>query len=107
MEPHTTCRHGARQMYNPWHDGPAYVTQCPIQPQQNFTQTIVLDKEEGTLWWHAHNDWTRASVHGALIIYPKPGNERPYKHDGEQTIILGEACVYDSTITVKVSVRIN
>ncbi|KAI6686281.1 hypothetical protein NL676_032194 [Syzygium grande] len=54
--------HGARQMYNPWHDGPAYVTQCPIQPQQNFTQTIVLDKEEGTLWWHAHNDWTRAST---------------------------------------------
>lgn len=82
--------HGARQMGNPWHDGPEYVTQCPIQPKQNFTQTVLLDKEEGTLWWHAHSDWSRASVHGALIIYPKPGNEHPYKHDAEQTIILGE-----------------
>ena len=75
---------------NPWSDGPEFVTQCPIPAGTNFTQEINFSAEEGTLWWHAHSDWSRATVHGAIIIYPANGTSYPYpKPYGEQLIILG------------------
>uniref|UniRef100_A0A2K2C0Z1 Laccase n=1 Tax=Populus trichocarpa TaxID=3694 RepID=A0A2K2C0Z1_POPTR len=70
--------HGARQVRNPWSDGPEYITQCPIQPGRRFNYKITLTTEEGTIWWHAHNSWARATVHGALIIYPKHGSHYPF-----------------------------
>ncbi|RVW20910.1 putative laccase-16 [Vitis vinifera] len=58
---------------------------------QKFSQKIILSFEEGTLWWHAHNDWTRATVHGAIIIYPKNGTKYPFpKPNAEIPIILGQ-----------------
>ncbi|GLT64094.1 hypothetical protein SLA2020_366070 [Shorea laevis] len=66
--------HGVRQPRNPWSDGPENITQCPIQPGTNFTYEVIFTTEEGTLWWHAHSDWTRATVHGAIIILPPPAN---------------------------------
>ena len=78
----------------PWTDGPEYITQCPIQPGSKFTQKIILSTEEGTLWWHAHSDWTRATVHGAIIIYPKNGTKYPFrKPNAEVPIILGISVV--------------
>ncbi|KAA8538005.1 hypothetical protein F0562_027415 [Nyssa sinensis] len=82
--------HGVRQPRNSWSDGPEYITQCPIKPGGNFTQEIIFSKEEGTLWWHAHSDWTRATVHGAIIIKPPPGKSYPFpKPHAEKVIILG------------------
>ena len=75
---------------NPWSDGPQYVTQCPIQPGGKFRQTIIFSLEEGTLWWHAHSDWSRATVHGAIIIYPKKGTGYAFpKPHAELPILLG------------------
>lgn len=62
--------HGIKQPRNPWVDGPENITQCPISPKNNFTYEIILSDEIGTLWWHAHSDWSRATVHGAFIILP-------------------------------------
>ncbi|KAM1070498.1 hypothetical protein ACFX13_002328 [Malus domestica] len=83
--------HGVKQLRNPWSDGPDYITQCPIQPGARFTQTIIFSSEEGTLWWHAHSQWDRATVHGAIVIYPKKGATYPFpKPHAEFPIILGE-----------------
>ncbi|KAE8100325.1 hypothetical protein FH972_018232 [Carpinus fangiana] len=83
--------HGVRQPRNPWSDGPENITQCPIPPKTSFTQEIIFSAEEGTLWWHAHSDWTRATVHGAIIISPAPNTTYPFpKPYAEETIILGE-----------------
>ncbi|KAL2922860.1 Laccase-15, partial [Bienertia sinuspersici] len=83
--------HGVKQPRNPWSDGPEHITQCPIKPRGKFTQTVILSEEEGTLWWHAHSDWARATVYGAFIIYPKPGTYYPFrKPDLEVPILLGE-----------------
>ncbi|XVF29911.1 hypothetical protein REPUB_Repub16aG0011300 [Reevesia pubescens] len=88
--------HGVHQPRNPWSDGPSYITQCPIQPGSKFRQKIILSKEEGTLWWHAHSDWSRATVHGALIIYPKIGFSYPFPKPHEEVpIILGEWWIAD------------
>ncbi|KAK9914680.1 hypothetical protein M0R45_038442 [Rubus argutus] len=83
--------HGVAQPRNPWSDGPEYITQCPIQPGANFTQKIIFSTEEGTLWWHAHSEWDRATVHGAMIIYPNKDTHYPFpKPHAEIPIILGE-----------------
>ncbi|CAN6339324.1 unnamed protein product [Urochloa humidicola] len=65
--------HGVRQMRTGWSDGPEYVTQCPIRPGQSYTYRFTVAGQEGTLWWHAHSSWLRATVHGALIIRPRAG----------------------------------
>lgn len=79
-----------KQPRNPWSDGPEYITQCPIQPGAKFSQKIIFSTEEGTIWWHAHSDWSRATVHGAIIVYPKYGTGYPFpKPWAEVPILLG------------------
>ncbi|XP_076936691.1 laccase-15-like [Bidens hawaiensis] len=83
--------HGVKQPRNPWSDGPEYVTQCPIQPGDTFNYKIIFSMEVGTLWWHAHSDWSRATVHGAIVVHPQPGTPSPFpKPDQEVPIIFGE-----------------
>ncbi|GAV58668.1 Cu-oxidase domain-containing protein/Cu-oxidase_2 domain-containing protein/Cu-oxidase_3 domain-containing protein [Cephalotus follicularis] len=83
--------HGVRQLRNPWADGPAYVTQCPIQPGQSYTYHFTIQNQEGTLWWHAHHQFLRATVYGALIIYPKFGTPYPFPMPKREIpILLGE-----------------
>ena len=77
---------------DPWHDGPEYITQCPIPAGGRFRQRVTLGPEEGTLWWHAHSNWTRATVHGAIVVSPKPGTKYPFpKPHAEVPIILGNS----------------
>lgn len=81
--------HGVKMPRNPWSDGPENITQCPIQAGSNFTYEVVFSSEEGTLWWHAHSDWTRATVHGAIVILPAAGTTYPFATPyAQQTIIL-------------------
>ncbi|KAA8537995.1 hypothetical protein F0562_027425 [Nyssa sinensis] len=53
--------YGVKQPRNPWSDGAEYITQRAIEPGTNFTYKVIFSIEEGTLWWHAHSDWTRAA----------------------------------------------
>lgn len=64
-------RHGVRQLRTGWADGPAYITQCPIGKGKTYTYNFTVVDQRGTLWWHAHFAWQRASVYGAFIIYPR------------------------------------
>ncbi|XP_075477213.1 laccase-7-like [Primulina tabacum] len=83
--------HGVFQLLSGWADGPEYTTQCPIQPGHRYTQRFTITGQEGTLWWHAHIKWLRATVHGALIIKPRAGRSYPFpKPHREVPIILGE-----------------
>ncbi|KAL8128990.1 hypothetical protein V2J09_018145 [Rumex salicifolius] len=83
--------HGIRQMRTPWADGPEYVTQCPIRPGQTYTYRFTIEQQEGTLWWHAHSKWLRATVYGALIIYPRLGASYPFQKPAKEfPILLGE-----------------
>ncbi|OAO91252.1 LAC16 [Arabidopsis thaliana] len=83
--------HGIRQLRTGWADGPAYITQCPIQPGQNYLHNFTLTGQRGTLWWHAHILWLRATVHGAIVILPKLGVPYPFpKPYKEKTIVLSE-----------------
>ncbi|KAK4491223.1 hypothetical protein RD792_001956, partial [Penstemon davidsonii] len=83
--------HGVRQPRNPWSDGAEYINQCPIRAGKKFRYKIELTTEEGTIWWHAHSGWARATVHGMIIVYPKQGTSYPFpKPYAQVPIILGE-----------------
>ncbi|CAL5400256.1 unnamed protein product [Camellia sinensis] len=95
-------RHGVKQPRNPWSDGPEYITQCHIKPGTNYTYKVIFSDEEGTLWWHAHSDWTLSSVrtlssvHGAIVILPVEGTTYPFPEpDEEQIIVLGSWFTFD------------
>ncbi|KAL6341052.1 hypothetical protein AAG906_032167 [Vitis piasezkii] len=83
--------HGIRQLRSGWADGPAYVTQCPIQTGQSYVYNFTVVGQRGTLFWHAHISWLRSTLYGPLIILPKRNVpypfEKPYK---EVPIIFGE-----------------
>ncbi|KAK6120290.1 hypothetical protein DH2020_045981 [Rehmannia glutinosa] len=83
--------HGVRQLRTGWADGPAYITQCPIQPGHSYVYNFTITGQRGTLLWHAHILWLRATVHGALVILPKLGVPYPFpKPDHEPVVVLGE-----------------
>ena len=83
-------RHGVRQLRSAWFDGPAYITQCPIQPGQSYLYNFTITGQRGTLFWHAHISWMRSTVHGAFIIRPKPHHNYPFPTPiAEIPIVLG------------------
>ncbi|PPS13881.1 hypothetical protein GOBAR_AA06693 [Gossypium barbadense] len=77
------------QIRNGWADGPAYITQCPIKTGHSYTYDFTVMGQRGTLWWHAHILWLRATVYGAIVIMPKEGRMFPFPQPhGEIKIIL-------------------
>ncbi|TVU19688.1 hypothetical protein EJB05_35854, partial [Eragrostis curvula] len=48
--------------------------------------------QRGTLWWHAHVSWLRATLYGPLVILPPAGVPYPFlpAPDEEVPIMLGE-----------------
>ncbi|KAL8200701.1 hypothetical protein R6Q57_012040 [Mikania cordata] len=82
--------HGIKQRRTGWADGPAYVTQCPITPGRSYTYKFKITGQRGTLWWHAHIAWQRATIYGAIIIYPRMPYPFTPPVDAEIPIIFGE-----------------
>ncbi|XAR65899.1 Laccase [Bertholletia excelsa] len=83
--------HGVRQLRTGWSDGPAYITQCPVPPGQSYIYNFTLTGQRGTLLWHAHISWLRATLHGAIVILPKKDVPYPFpKPHKEEIVILGE-----------------
>ncbi|XP_023519282.1 laccase-17 [Cucurbita pepo subsp. pepo] len=83
--------HGIRQLRSGWADGPAYITQCPIQSGQSYVYNYTIVGQRGTLFWHAHISWLRSTLYGPIIILPKHGVPYPFpKPHKEFPIIFGE-----------------
>ncbi|KAJ7950287.1 Laccase [Quillaja saponaria] len=83
--------HGVRQLKSGWADGPAYITQCPIQTGQSFVYNFTITGQRGTLFWHAHISWLRATVYGPLVILPKRHEHYPFPQPSKEVpIIFGE-----------------
>eukprot|EP00249_Psilotum_nudum_P034482 c53583_g1_i1 orf=426-2087(+) len=83
--------HGVRQQFSCWSDGAAYVTQCPIQTGRSYTYEFTIYQQRGTMFWHAHVGWLRATIHGAIVIYPITGMPYPFNFPYEEhVLILGE-----------------
>uniref|UniRef100_UPI0005C93A94 laccase-17-like n=1 Tax=Fragaria vesca subsp. vesca TaxID=101020 RepID=UPI0005C93A94 len=94
--------HGIRQLQTGWADGPAYITQCPIQTGNSYVYNFTILGQRGTLWWHAHISWLRSTIYGPLIILPKRGVPYPFaKPYKEVPIIFGEWWNADTEAVIK------
>ncbi|KAH6828351.1 laccase 17 [Perilla frutescens var. hirtella] len=83
--------HGIRQLLSGWADGPAYVTQCPIETGQSYAYNFSITGQRGTLFWHAHISWLRATLYGPIIILPFKNTSYPFpKPHREVPLIFGE-----------------
>ncbi|KAL8094241.1 laccase-7 [Apium graveolens] len=83
--------HGIFQLLSGWADGPEQATQCPVRPGHSYTYRFNVTGQEGTLWWHSHVQWHRATVYGALVIRPRKGTTYPFpKPYREVPIMIGE-----------------
>ncbi|KAG0475340.1 hypothetical protein HPP92_015026 [Vanilla planifolia] len=80
--------HGIRQLRTGWADGPAYIAQCPIQPGQSYVYNFTLTGQRGTLWYHAHILWLRATVHGAIVIKPKLNVPYPFPKPYKEVVVV-------------------
>lgn len=81
-------RHGIRQLRSGWADGPAYITQCPIQTGQSYVYNFTVTSQRGTLWWHAHISWLRVTLYGPIVILPKRHDPYPFPHPFKEVPIL-------------------
>lgn len=81
-------RHGVKQIRTGWADGPAYITQCPIQPGKSYVYNFTVTDQRGTLFWHAHILWLRATVHGAIVILPKLALPYPFPNPQKEILII-------------------
>ncbi|XP_050217380.2 laccase-17-like [Mercurialis annua] len=98
--------HGIRQIRSGWADGPAYITQCPIQRGKSYVYNYTIEGQRGTLWWHAHISWLRNTVYGPIVIYPKIGISYPFPKPYKQfPIILGEWFNADPEAVIKEALK--
>ncbi|TYH80751.1 hypothetical protein ES332_D03G153300v1 [Gossypium tomentosum] len=80
--------HGVRQLRSGWADGPSYITQCPIQTGHSYVYNFTITGQRGTLFWHAHISWLRATVYGPLIILPRRNESYPFVKPYKEVPIL-------------------
>ena len=100
--PPCICRHGVRQLRSGWSDGPSFITQCPIRPGQSYAYDFRIVGQRGTLWWHAHFSWLRATLYGPLVILPPRGVPYPFpKPHAEVPLMLGEWFNADPEAVIK------
>lgn len=74
-------------------DGPAEITQDPIEPGESFTYEFTV-RQPGTFFYHSHDNPDRQQalgLYGALIIRPAdPAADRAYDYQREAVIELQE-----------------
>jgi len=81
--------HGIFQKHTNYDDGPSFVTQCPIIPDESFTYDFSVPDQAGTLWYHSHykNQYCDG-LRGALIIEdPDDPQKDLYDVDNDDTVI--------------------
>ncbi|KAI0294023.1 laccase C [Multifurca ochricompacta] len=81
--------HGLFQKGTNYADGPAFVTQCPIVPDNSFLYKFQALEQAGTYWYHSHfqNQYCDG-LRGALVVYdPDDPHAALYDVDDESTVI--------------------
>ncbi|KAM3217094.1 hypothetical protein P3L10_026537 [Capsicum annuum] len=81
-------QHGVRQLRSGWADGPAYITQCPIQTGQSYIYKFTINGQRGTLFWHAHVSWLRVTLYGPIVILPEKGVAYPFPQSFKEVPVL-------------------
>ncbi|KAI6021007.1 laccase [Pisolithus marmoratus] len=82
--------HGIYQHQSNWADGSAWITQCPIPPNESFLHKFTVMDQAGTYWYHSHLSAQYCDgLRGPLVIYdPDDPLADMYDVDDESTVIV-------------------
>ena len=79
--------HGLHMLRNPWADGTAQITQCPIGPRGTFVHEFKVE-QTGTYWYHSHNSQQTADGLMGPIILTKDSIEQQYEYGSHDYVIM-------------------
>ncbi|KIJ21197.1 laccase [Paxillus involutus ATCC 200175] len=81
--------HGISQPGSNWADGVAYVTQCPLRPDDAFVYNFTATGQTGTYWYHSHSaNQYCDGLRGPVVIYDVADPlGHMYDVDDENTVI--------------------
>nr|1V10_A Chain A, LACCASE [Rigidoporus microporus] len=81
--------HGFFQAGTTEMDGPAFVNQCPIIPNESFVYDFVVPGQAGTYWYHSHLSTQYCDgLRGAFVVYdPNDPHLSLYDVDDASTVI--------------------
>lgn len=81
--------HGIFQNTTNWADGAAFVSQCPIAPNESFLYDFQAKNQAGTFWYHSHVSTQYCDgLRGPLVVYdPSDPHRHLYDIDDESTVI--------------------
>ncbi|KAH8110523.1 Cu-oxidase-domain-containing protein [Phellopilus nigrolimitatus] len=81
--------HGLFQAGTNEMDGPAWVNQCPIVPDQSFLYNFSVPGQSGTYWYHSHLSTQYCDgLRGPIVLYdPNDPHKDLYDVDDETTVI--------------------
>ncbi|OCB91779.1 laccase [Sanghuangporus baumii] len=85
--------HGLFQHHQNEFDGPAFVNQCPIVPNESFLYDFENPGQSGTYWYHSHLSTQYCDgLRGPLVIYdPNDPLKDMYDVDDNTTVLtLGD-----------------
>lgn len=82
--------HGLAQRQTNFYDGVSGVTQCPIQPQGQFTYVIDTNDQAGTTWYHAHYKTEYVDGFRAPLIIRDPEDPHRGSYDEELVVTLAD-----------------
>ncbi|KAL2933590.1 Laccase-4 [Bienertia sinuspersici] len=82
------------------------ITQCPIQSGQSYVYKFKIKGQRGTLFWHAHISWLRATIYGPIVILPKHQIPYPFPHPFKEVpIIFGEGWKADTEVVINQAMK--
>ncbi|KAN0113960.1 laccase [Russula decolorans] len=81
--------HGIFQKHTNYEDGPAFVTQCPIIPNESFTYDFSVPDQAGTFWYHSHYKVQYCDGLRGVLIIDDPDDPQKYLYDvdNDDTVI--------------------
>lgn len=93
--------HGMHQTESPYMDGVPHISQCAIQPGQDF-RYIFKAENHGTHFWHSHLGMQRGDgVFGSLIVRrPYEPNENLYDFDMSEHLMITNDWTHFPSTTV-------
>ncbi|KAF8263780.1 laccase [Lactarius quietus] len=81
--------HGLFQKHTNYVDGPSFVTQCPLVPNESFLYDFKALDQAGTFWYHSHFKTQYCDgLRGPMVVYDAYDPHRDlYDVDDESTVI--------------------
>ncbi|KAK7442009.1 laccase, multicopper oxidase, benzenediol:oxygen oxidorectuctase [Stygiomarasmius scandens] len=94
--------HGLFQKGTNWADGPSFINQCPIVPENSFLYDFHVPRQAGTFWYHSHLSTQYCDgLRGPLVVYD---HHDPHRHlydvDNEKTVITLSDWYHDKAPTL-------